>query len=97
MGDTSALRVRAELDERDFGEIKVGQAVSVRPDAFRGREFPGKVAFIAPLVEPSRSGRGQRNQTDVDIVEVLVDLTEPGPLSVGMKADVYFRRETAQH
>jgi HlyD family secretion protein len=97
MGDTSALRVRAELDERDFGEIKVGQAVSVRPDAFRGREFPGKVAFIAPLVEPSRSGRGQRNQTDVDIVEVLVDLTEPAPLSVGMKADVYFRRETAQH
>jgi HlyD family secretion protein len=97
LGDISALRVRAELDERDFGEIKVGQAVSVRPDAFRGREFAGKVAFIAPLVEPSRSSRGQRNQTDVDVVEVLVDLAEPGPLAVGMKADVYFRHDAAQH
>jgi HlyD family secretion protein len=97
LGDISALRVRAELDERDFGEIKVGQAVSVRPDAFRGREFAGKVAFIAPLVEPSRSSRGQRNQTDVDVVEVLVDLAEPGALAVGMKVDVYFRHNTAQH
>jgi HlyD family secretion protein len=91
LGDVSALRVRAELDERDFGEITIGQAASVRPDAFRGREFAGKVTFIAPLVEPSRSSRGQRNQTDVDVVEVLVDLAEPGPLAVGMKVDVYFR------
>ena len=97
LGDISALRVRAELDERDFGEIKIGQAVLVRPDAFRGREFAGKVAFIAPLVEPSRTSRGQRNQTDVDVVEVLVDLSEPGSLAVGMKADVYFRHDTAQH
>ena len=97
LGDISALRVRAELDERDFGEIKIGQAVLVRPDAFRGREFAGKVAFIAPLVEPSRTSRGQRNQTDVDVVEVVVDLAEPGPLAVGMKADVYFRHDTAQH
>jgi HlyD family secretion protein len=97
LGDISALRVRAELDERDFGEIKIGQAVSIRPDAFRGREFAGKVAFIAPLVEPSRSSRGQRSQTDVDVVEVLVDLAEPGPLAVGMKVDVYVRHDGAQH
>jgi HlyD family secretion protein len=97
LGDISALRVRAELDERDFGEIKIGQAVSVRPAAFRGRELAGKVSAIAPLVEPSRSSRGQRNQTDVDVVEVLVDLAEPGPLAVGMKVDVYFRYDSAQH
>jgi HlyD family secretion protein len=96
LGDISALRVRAELDERDFGEIKIGQAVSVRPDAFRGREFAGKVTFIAPLVEPSRNSRGQRNQTDVDVVEVLVELAEPGPLAVGMKVDVYFRYDGAK-
>ena len=97
LGDVSALRVRAELDERDFGEIKVGQVVSVRPDAFRDHDFPGKVAFIAPLVEPSRNSRSQRNQTDVDVVEVLVDLAELGPLAVGMKVDVYFRYEVGQH
>ena len=61
LGDISGLRVRAELDERDFGEIKVGQQVMVRPAAFRGREFAGAVSFIAPLVEQGRNSRGQRN------------------------------------
>jgi HlyD family secretion protein len=92
IGDVSALRVRAELDERDVGEVKVGQSAVIRADAFRGREFAGKVSFIAPIVEPGRiSARGQRNVTDVDVVEVLVDLAQPDPLAVGMKVDVYFQ------
>jgi HlyD family secretion protein len=94
IGDVSALRVRAELDERDFGQIKIGQPVLVRAAAFRGREFAGKVAFIAPLVEQGRiNARGQRNVTDVDVVEVLIDLAQPDPLAVGMKVDVYFQPE----
>jgi HlyD family secretion protein len=94
LGDLSALRVRAELDERDLGEIKIGQPAVVRPAAFRGREFAGTVSFIAPLVEPARAvARDQRNATDVDVVQVLIDLAEPGPLATGMKVDVYFRPE----
>jgi HlyD family secretion protein len=94
IGDVSALRVRAELDERDFGQIKIGQPVLVRAAAFRGREFAGKVAFIAPLVEQGRiNARGQRNVTDVDVVEVLIDLAQADPLAVGMKVDVYFQPE----
>jgi HlyD family secretion protein len=96
LGNLSALRVRAEVDERDTGEIKIGQAVLVRPAAFRGRELPGTVSFIAPLVEAARNAaRGQRNMTDVDVVEVLVDLTDPVALTVGMKVDVYFRQDSA--
>jgi len=97
LGDVSALRVRAEVDEHDFGEIKIGQPAVVRAEAVRGREFAGKVSAIAPIVQPGRiNARGPRNLTDVNVVEVLVDLTEPGPLAVGMKADVYFRHEAAQ-
>jgi HlyD family secretion protein len=92
IGDISALRVRAELDERDFGEIKVGQTAMVRAPAFRGREFAGKVASIAPLVDSGRiNARDQRGLTDVRVVEVVVDLAETSPLAVGMKVDVYFR------
>jgi HlyD family secretion protein len=98
LGDVTALRVRAELDERDFGEIKIGQPALVRAAAFRGRDFAGKVAFIAPLVEPGRiNSRGQRSVTDVDVVEVLIDLAEPDLLAVGMKVDVYFRPDGPQH
>ena len=96
LGDMSALRVRAEVDERDIEKIKVGQAVVVRPAALRGREIAGKVSFIAPLVETGRNSTlSQRNMTDVDVVEVLVELSEPGPLAVGMKVDVYFHQESA--
>ena len=94
IGDISALRVRAELDERDFGEIKVGQPVQVRAPAFRGREFTGKVSSIAPIVDAGRiSARDQRGLSDVRVVEVLVDLAEGGPLAVGMKVDVFFHHD----
>ena len=83
--------MRAELDERDVAEIKVGQAASVRAAAFPDKEFAGTVTSIAPLVEPSRLGsRGPGNRTDVDAVEVVVKLAQPGPLTTGMKVDVYF-------
>ena len=89
------LNVRAELDERDLSEIKVGQVASIRAAAFPGKEFAGSVTSIAPLVEPSRLGaRAQQgNRSDVDAVEVLVKLQQPGPLTAGMKVDVYFNAE----
>lgn len=94
LGDISALRVRAELDERDFGKIKVGQRVLVRALAFREREIAGQVSSIAPIVQSGRiTSRDQRNLTDVNVAEVIVDLVERGPLAVGMKVEVYFRSD----
>src|SRR5207302_5676253 len=61
LGDVSALRVRAEVDEQYLERIRVGQRVLVRTAAFRGREFDGKVVSIAHLVGPSRiNARGPR-------------------------------------
>jgi len=95
LGDVSALRVRAELDERDLVKIRVGQRVAVRADAFRDREFEGKVASIEQIVGPSRmNARGPRKFSDIDVMEVLVDLADPGPLVPGMQADVYFSPDT---
>jgi HlyD family secretion protein len=94
LADLSALRVRAKVDERDIGDVKIGQSVMVRPAAFGGREFPGKVSFISRMVEPGRENV-RANSTETGVVEVLIDLAEPGPLTSGMKADVYFRRDSA--
>jgi HlyD family secretion protein len=91
LGDLSQLRVRAELDEHNTGKIKVGEAVIVRAEAFPGQAFAGKVAAIAPLVQPARlASPGSHNLTDFSINEVMVDLNEPGPLIAGMNVDVYF-------
>jgi len=94
LGNLSALRVRAELDDHDVGNIRVGQPVVIRASAFPGRDFSGKVASIAPSVEPGSIGtRGPRDQSDVDIVVVMINLIDPGPLASGMKVDAFFRRE----
>lgn len=91
LGDLSQLRVRAEVDEHSTGKIKVGDAVIVRAEAFSGQTFAGKVAAIAPLVQPARLvAPGSRNLTDFSVDEVTVDLNEPGPLIAGMNVDVYF-------
>jgi HlyD family secretion protein len=93
IGNISSLRVRAELDDRDVGGIKVGQSVVVRAAPFPGRDFPGKVASIAPIVAPAGTlPRGPGQLTDVDVVEVLIDLSDPGPLASGTKVDAYFGR-----
>lgn len=94
LADLSALCVRAELDERDLGSVRSGQAVTVRAAAFPDREFEGSVQSIAPLVESGRlEPPGSRNQAELDVVRVTVGLTGAGDLTVGMKADVYFRSD----
>lgn len=95
LGDVSALRVRAELDEQYLGRLRVGQRVLVRAPAFRGREFDGKVAAVARIVGPGRA-RGPRKFSDVDVLEVVVDLASPGPLVVGEQVDVYFSSEASE-
>ncbi|MGA8649095.1 MAG: efflux RND transporter periplasmic adaptor subunit [Xanthobacteraceae bacterium] len=94
IGDVSALRVRAEVNEQDLGRIRVGQNVLVRAGAFHGREFEGKVSSVARVVGPSRINSGDpRKFSDVDVLEVLVDLPSPGPLVVGEQVDVYFKSD----
>jgi HlyD family secretion protein len=94
IGDVGALRVRAEVNEQDLGRIRVGQAVLVRAGAFHGREFDGRVSSIARVVGPSRINSGDpRKFSDVDVLEVLVDLPDPGPLVVGEQVDVYFKSD----
>ncbi len=91
LGDLTKLRVRAELDEHDLGKVKPGDSVTVRAEAFRGREFPGKVTAIAPLVQQGRlNATGSRNVTDFSVAEVLIELSDPGPLVPGMNVDVFF-------
>jgi HlyD family secretion protein len=92
MGDLSLMRVRAEVDEQDVAKIKRGQPVFVRSTAFPGREFSGTVTELAPsLAMPRMGSRGARRSTDVEVMEVMVDLEGTSPLLPGMRADVFFR------
>ncbi|HEY1982349.1 MAG TPA: efflux RND transporter periplasmic adaptor subunit [Xanthobacteraceae bacterium] len=94
MGDVSALRVRAEVDQQYLGKIRSGQHAEIRAAAFRGREFDGKVSSVARIVSPSQINTGDpRKFNDADVFDVVVDLTDPGPLVAGQQVDVYFKSE----
>jgi HlyD family secretion protein len=92
VGDLTSLRVRAEIEERDIGKLRVGQAAIIRSDAFSGKDFDGKIATLGQALGPSRIGqRGPRKPTDVDMLEIMIDLIGQPPLLPGMRVDVYLK------
>ena len=96
LGNLTALRVRAEFEERDLTRVRVGQTAIVRSDAFPGKDFEGKVTSLAPTLGPSRLGqRGPRKPTDVDVLEGLIDLTGQPGLLTGMRVDVFLKADQA--
>ena len=65
-------------------------------DAFPGKDFEGKVSSMAQALGPSRLGqRGPRKPTDVDVLEIVVELSGQTPLLPGMRVDVFLRPESA--
>jgi len=91
-GDLSQLKIRAEIEERDIGKIRVGQGVVVRSDAFAGQDFQGRVERMAnALGSPRIIGKGPRRPNDRDVLQVLIDLDGRPPLVPGMRVDVFFK------
>lgn len=48
IADPTALRLTADVDERDVGRLRVGQEAVVRADAFPGRTFDAVVTDLTP-------------------------------------------------
>ncbi|KTC68864.1 membrane fusion protein [Legionella birminghamensis] len=70
------LRVSTEIDEEDIANVKPGQQVLIRADAFPGQVFHGVVQQITPKGDPiARSYR------------VRVRFTQENPLKIGMTAE----------
>lgn len=96
IGDLARLRVRAEVEERDVTKVKVGQGVLMKADAFADVEFSGRVTSIAQSMRPPKlAQRGPRRPTDLDTLEVMVDVDAGTALLPGMRVDVFFKSETS--
>lgn len=94
VGDVSAMKVRAEVEERDAAKIHVGQRVVVRADAYPDQDFEGRVGSIAQsLSQPNIVSRGPRRPNDVEVLEALVDIDGLPPLLTGMRVDVFFKHD----
>jgi HlyD family secretion protein len=95
-GDTTKLQVRAEIEERDAGKIRIGQKTIVRSDAFPGKSFDGSIKTVAQALGSSRiSAKGPRKPNDVDVLEVLIELDGRPQLMSGMRVDVFVKPDAS--
>jgi len=92
VSDLSRMLVKADVDETDVVEMKVGQKAKITVDALPDTSFPGTVTEIGNTAKRTFSG-GSEGQTNFE-VKVVFDENVPA-VRPGMTADVEI--ETGTH
>jgi multidrug resistance efflux pump len=84
------LRVRAEVELRDFPHVCSGQSATVNAEAFPNAQIRAQVASISPMVTP-RLTAPAADARSKDIVAVTLELARGGPvLPIGLPVTVRF-------
>jgi ABC exporter DevB family membrane fusion protein len=90
LGDTSVLRARIDVDERDVDRVRVGAKAFVTANAFSGRRVPARVVEVG-----KRMGRKNlrtddpTERIDTKILEVVAELDERDGLLPGLRVVGY--------
>ena len=92
LADDSIRRVRAEVDERDVGKVKLGQRTIVTADGFPGRRFDGQVVELAHVMGRKSVLSGDpAEKTDRDVLEAVIELDQSTEeLPVGLRVTAQF-------
>jgi len=91
LANLSGRRVRAEVDERDVGRVRIGQKVLVSSESYAGRRFQGTVSTLAAAMGKKSVITGDpADKADRDILEVTAKLDGANTLPVGLRVTVEF-------
>ncbi|MCH2038784.1 MAG: efflux RND transporter periplasmic adaptor subunit [Rickettsiales bacterium] len=77
VGNTSPLRITAEVDEEDIALVKVGQTALIKADAFPDTEIEGVISDITPKGNPIDKN-----------FRIRVSLPDDTPLLIGMTVEI---------
>ncbi|MEY5098991.1 MAG: hypothetical protein RJA36_1710 [Pseudomonadota bacterium] len=88
LADLDHVWLRAYLNETDLGRVRLGQEVAVSTDAFPGRSFQGRLAFVAAQAEFTPKSVETHAERVTLVYRVKIDLDNAGHwLLPGMPAD----------
>jgi len=66
LGDMGEVYFEGRVDESDIGQVTAGMKSRIKVDAFRDKDFPGKVLEISPLGEEKENVIGFETRVSVD-------------------------------
>jgi multidrug resistance efflux pump len=90
LGDISVLNIRTEVDEKDIGQLSLGQPAYATATAFEEQRFPGRITRISQIMGRKKISSGDPAETmDRKVLEVIITLDAPGPLVSGLRTDVF--------
>jgi membrane fusion protein YbhG len=88
VGKLDPVWLRAYIDETDLGRVHIGQAVRVRTDTFPGKNYQGRVSFIASESEFTPKNVQTEKERVKLVYRIKIDISNPQTeLKPGMPAD----------
>lgn len=92
VADIGHLTITVYVPEDRYGEVNIGQEVSVSVDSFVNVNFPATVTHVADKAEftPRNVQTAEGRRTTVFAIELSIDNVD-GKLKPGMPADVEFK------
>jgi HlyD family secretion protein len=94
IANLDALEVRVDVNENDVVNVKVGDPVTIRVDAYPGHEFRGEVKRIASTATVQNQG----TQQEVTNFEVRIQILRPDrKVRPGMSASVEIETQTVHN
>ncbi len=94
VGDLTNVWLRAYINERDLGRVKVGQRVRVTTDTFPGKVYAGSISFISPQAEFTPKNVQTEKERVKLVYRVKIDIPNPQmELKPGMPADAEIQAE----
>jgi HlyD family secretion protein len=96
LADASGRRVKAEVDERDFGKVTVGQNVIIQADELTGTKLSGSVSRVSAIMGRKTVYSGDpADKSDRDVLEATIDLNDDAQsLPIGLGVTVQFLSNT---
>jgi HlyD family secretion protein len=86
--DMSTMKIKIAVDELDIEKMKLGQKAQIKFDAIKDKTYEGAVETIAQV------GTTQNNVTTYD---VIVAVTNPQGIKLGMNANVTIKVESKEN